>query len=175
MKCPTAIRLPASVLFRGRSLLTHVMRELGVSHAMAWHFVENFAYNNDEARFAKELVRRRGNFWVYRTHQARFCGDFVLVDMSSPRPAGRVAYVLDLKLGGRLKVGGGGAGVQFRNAALAVGEIAERGVVGGSAPYELLSGNRDEVLAALAQVSRAGGGRALTGRRLRESAAPRAP
>jgi hypothetical protein len=149
MKCPTALRLPGPVLFRGVSVYSLLMRRLGVSHALAWQFAENFLVNNDEARFAKELLRRRGNFWVYRTHQARFCGDFVLVDMSSPRPARRDVYVLDLKLGGRLKVGGGGAGVQFRNAALAVGEIAASGVIDQAAPYELLSGNRDEVLAAL--------------------------
>jgi hypothetical protein len=126
-------------------------RGLGVSHAIAWHFAENFAFKNDEARFAKELLRRRGNFWVYRTHQARFCGDFVLVDMSSPRPAGRRVFVLDLKLGGGLKVGGGGAGVQFRNAALAVAEIAQGGVIDPSTPYELLSGARALVLDALGE------------------------
>ncbi len=161
MKCPTSLRLPAPALFGGVSVHALLKRGLGVSHAIAWHFAENFAINNDEARFAKGLLRRRGNFWVYRTHQARFCGDFVLVDMSSPRPAGRRVYVLDLKLGGRLKVGGGGAGVQFRNAALAVGEIARGGVIDPSAPYELLSGNRDEVLAALSDLSDlAGRGRA---------------
>ncbi|HEU4407624.1 MAG TPA: hypothetical protein VFS43_20330 [Polyangiaceae bacterium] len=159
MKCPTALRLPGPVLFRGVSIFSLLMRRLGVSHAIAWQLAENFAINNDEARFAKELLRRRGNFWVYRTHQARFCGDFVLVDMSSPRPSGRSVFVLDLKLGGRLKVGGGGAGVQFRNAALAVGEIAAAGVIDASAPYELLSGNRDEVLAALGRLPRGGAGR----------------
>lgn len=149
MKCPTSLRLTGAALFRGVSLHALLMRALGVSHALAWNFAEHFAFKNDEARFAKELLRRRGNFWLYRTHQARFCGDFVLVDMSSPRPAGRSVYVLDLKLGGRLKVGGGGAGVQFRNAALAVGEIARGGVIDPTLPYELLSGDRGEVLAAL--------------------------
>ncbi|HEU4537612.1 MAG TPA: hypothetical protein VFS00_26010 [Polyangiaceae bacterium] len=149
MKCPTSLRLPGAALARGVSVHALLKHVLGVSHAVAWNFAEHFAFKNDEARFAKELVRRRGNFWVYRTHQARFCGDFVLVDMSSPRPATRRVYVLDLKLGGRLKVGGGGAGVQFRNAALAVAEIAQGGVVDPSTPYELVSGHRDAVLDAL--------------------------
>jgi hypothetical protein len=37
--------------------------------------------------------------WVFRCDQRRFAGDFVVVDMSEPRPERRWVVVLDLKMG----------------------------------------------------------------------------
>lgn len=85
----------------------------------------------DEVHFATSMVDtplnlglRKHNLAIFRADQRRFCGDFICVDVSSPPqvqgnlllPAWEV-FVLDLKRGAPLQVGGGGAGIQLRNAA----------------------------------------------------------
>jgi len=77
-----------------------------------------------EKRFAVALLTRRTNLWLFRTDQKRRAGDFVVVDMSSPDPVRRRVWVVDLKCGAELKVGGGGAGMQLLNAPLAVEAVA---------------------------------------------------
>lgn len=98
-----------------------------------------FALTADEERFVYSLLGepdgnglRKHNLWVFRVHQQKFAGDFVLVDLSSPlRPlAGQRmpwwdVFVLDLKMNAPLKLGGGGAGVQLRFAE----EAAEQAVL----------------------------------------------
>jgi hypothetical protein len=60
----------------------------------------------------------------------------------------RPAAVIDLKQGAALKVGGGGAGVQFKNAALAVQAVArEFEIITAEAPITLLSGDKEAILA----------------------------
>lgn len=111
--------------------------------ALAWRF----AFNSDELLFARRLLAEKGNLWLFRSNQTRFCGDFVLIDMSSPQPARRPVYVLDLKRGAKLREGGGGASNQLANARRAVERLARRtGVIAGDAPYRLLTGDRAEIL-----------------------------
>ncbi|MEW5847740.1 MAG: hypothetical protein AB2A00_02960 [Myxococcota bacterium] len=112
-----------------------------------------FEFKNDEREFVLDLLQRRSNYWVFRSNQQRFCGDFVVVDMSATTPERRRVFVIDLKFRAPLRLGGGGAGVQFRNAARAVAELAGHGVVGPDASFQLVSGAREEVLAHLGVVT----------------------
>ncbi|MCK6511271.1 hypothetical protein L6R29_15020 [Myxococcota bacterium] len=113
-----------------------------LSHAVFFDFC------NDEKRFARILLERKSNLWLFRTHQQRFCGDFVIVDMSDPDPEQRKVYALDLKQGASLKQGGGGAGIQFKNVPIAVLDIAERtGIISPELVVEKLCGDASEILA----------------------------
>jgi hypothetical protein len=106
--------------------------------------VAAFRFKNDEEAFARQLARRKSNLWVFRCNQRGFCGDFVVVDMSSPDPTLRPVFVVDLKRGAPLKIGGGGCGVQFKNASRAVERVAYRtGAVPVDAPFTLASGDRE--------------------------------
>ena len=104
-----------------------------------------YAFKCDERSFARRLLHEHPRFWLYRAHQGAACGDFVLVDVSSPDPRRRPVWVVDLKLGGPWRPGGGSAGFQLRNAPLAVDELVAAGVI--AAPEALLcSGGSDAVL-----------------------------
>ena len=144
---PYVVRVPRA-LFEGRVAWPGLLaKALECAPARTHALVSRFEFRCDEALFAREILERKHNVRVFRCNQQRFCGDFALVDMSSPDPARRPVYVLDLKLGGALRKGGGGAGVQFRNAGAAVRALAARtGVVPDGHAFELLAGDRREVL-----------------------------
>ena len=86
-----------------------------------------FELCRDEVKFVLELLDgktrpalRKHNLWVFRSHQAMFAGDFVVVDISGPRRWVRDlcfpdwdVFVLDLKQRAPLRLGGGGAGFQL--------------------------------------------------------------
>lgn len=99
-----------------------------------------------EERFARRLITRCPQWWVWRTHQRRFAGDFVLVDMSCPVPAHRIVWVVDLKLGAPLRLGGGGCGVQLRNAPDAAQELVDARVVGEPPAVQLATGGATQLL-----------------------------
>ncbi|MEL6179326.1 MAG: hypothetical protein AAFS10_10245 [Myxococcota bacterium] len=94
-----------------------------------------FALCADEIHFATAMVDtrvgsglRKHNLWLYRTHQHKRAGDFILVDVSSPmRRLGDLRlptwdmFILDLKMGGQLQFGGKGAGNQFMSWSRAIG------------------------------------------------------
>ena len=135
-----------------------------------------FALCPDERQFVVSMVdgrRRQGlrkhNVVLFRPDQRKFAGDFVCVDVSAPpRNRGTLSlpswdvFVIDLKMGARLQIGGGGAGIQFKNATAAAelahkvlaerqvgpGESARKGWQRFVTPREtwLLAGDRDEVL-----------------------------
>jgi hypothetical protein len=143
---PLTIHVPHSRLAQGRPVAWHVLSPCRRREDVA-RLNGSFRFRNDEERFARELVERKSNLWIFRSNQRGFCGDFVVVDMSSPAPDQRRVYVIDLKQRARLKLGGGGVGNQFINAAVAVRELAERtGVVPVDAIFYLLSGDREAVL-----------------------------
>ncbi len=83
----------------------------------------------------------------FRSNQRAFSGDFVVVDVSSPAKGRRRAFVVDLKQGAPVRVGGGGAGVQLKNAANVVRDIARAGALDEESPYELLTGDGSALLA----------------------------
>ncbi|QSQ28471.1 hypothetical protein JY651_41250 [Pyxidicoccus parkwayensis] len=125
-------------------------KEEGFPLSTAALLSERYALKSDEKPFVRELLSRKRNIWAFRCDQRRFAGDFVVVDMSEPRPAKRWVVVLDLKLGAPLVLGGGGAGVQLTNAQQAVDALAARqGLVSLGIPYTLATGDKAAVLAFL--------------------------
>jgi hypothetical protein len=125
------------------SVVTHTLRPSRV-HAAA--VVAAFELKNDEQKFARELLTQKTHLWLYRVSQRAFSGDFVVVDASSPRKDRRRVFVIDLKRGAKVRVGGGGAGEQLKNASRVVRLLVERGVIDEETPYELATGDADELL-----------------------------
>ncbi|HZI15600.1 MAG TPA: hypothetical protein VE153_34830 [Myxococcus sp.] len=125
-------------------------KEAGYPLSTASLLSERYALKSDEKPFVRELLDRKRNLWVFRCDQRRFAGDFVVVDMSEPRPARRWVLVLDLKMGAPLVLGGGGAGIQLTQASLAVEAVAaRRGLISPGTPHVLATGDKDAMLAFL--------------------------
>lgn len=108
---------------------------------------DEFEMRSHERVFVKTLLARCSNLWLFRTNQRKSCGDFIAVDMSSARRAARRAYVMELKMGDRLVIGG--ARLQCAQHAVAIDELASRNVIDGTSPRELLYGDATAVLAHL--------------------------
>ncbi len=66
-----------------------------------------FGLSSRETRFVRAIHARKSNLWLWRCRQDAFAGDFVVVDMSEPRPEARTVWVLELKQGQALKPVGG--------------------------------------------------------------------
>ena len=115
----------------------HQLREL---HAL-------FAMEEDEREFARVILDQKPNYWVFRANQKKFCGDFIVVDMSCPDASNRKPIVVELKRGATLKLGGGGASNQLCNAAEAICAIATHTqAVPVDAVFEKAVGDEEEVL-----------------------------
>lgn len=145
IRLPLVLRLTRRALDRRDVFGATILRATNPSASEAAFAVHSFAFKNDEHGFARALLARRTEVWLYRANQRAFCGDFLIVDMSSPSRSRRRAFVLELKHGMPLRRGAGG--VQLRNAARAV-----RSVVGahlapdGDPPFEVLTGDGNEML-----------------------------
>jgi hypothetical protein len=115
----------------------------------------NFAFKCDELGFARALLERHPNWWLYRTNQRAFAGDFVAVDLSSPRRERRPVFALELKRGERVRT------IQLANVRAVVRALADAGVVAANVSCESLVGDSNAVLAAITPPrrtsSRAGG------------------
>lgn len=144
---PIFLALPRRSLARRDLVPALVHRAIRPANADVGQVVQAFELKNDELDFARALLFRKSQLHLFRSNQRAFCGDFVVIDVSSPDVARRRAVVLDLKQGAPLRVGGGGAGVQLRNAELAVREIARAtAVLGGEAAFEVVTGDCAVVL-----------------------------
>ena len=144
---PLALEIPRRALARRDLIPALVWRALRPRNADAGLVVQTFALKNDELDFARALLGRKSQLRLFRSNQRAFCGDFVVVDVSSPSVARRSAVVLDLKQGAPLCVGGGGAGVQLQNAGLVVRDIATATcALVAEAPFEVVTGDAEEVL-----------------------------
>jgi hypothetical protein len=108
---------------------------------------DRFDMRSHERAFVKTVLARRSNLWLFRTNQRRSCGDFIAIDMSSSRRADRRAYVMELKMGERLVIGG--ARLQCAHYVSAVDELVAREILEGTSPVELLYGDGAAVLAHL--------------------------
>ncbi|KYG07350.1 hypothetical protein [Sorangium sp. So ce542] len=156
-----APRLPLSIKLTRRAvarrdlfceLVQKAVRPCQADAAFAFHA---FAFKADEDGFARELMDRRTELWLFRSNQRASCGDFLAVDMSSPWPARRRAYVIELKRGMPVRLGGGAVGVQLRNAASAVQGLAQQGdVLGAEAAYVTVAGDGAEIAAMLGRGGR---------------------
>lgn len=108
-----------------------------------------FEMRSHERAFVKTLLTRRTNLWLFRCHQQKACGDFIVVDMSAALPARRRAHVMELKTGDPLVVGG--AHLQYACHRAALDEIALRtGILDDATEVQLLHGDAGAVLAYLA-------------------------
>lgn len=133
------LRLPRGALAR---------RDAVARLASSWQERSVFAFKCDELAFARALLDRRTNLWLYRTSQRAFAGDFIIVDVSSPAPPTRPVTVVELKRGELLRVGPPSS-VQLRNAPAALRELAGTGVIAPDAPVRAITGDASAVLAFL--------------------------
>ena len=116
--------------------------------AEGYRLLERFELRSHERAFVKTLVERRTNLWLFRSNQRHSCGDFVAVEMSAPLPPDRRAYVIELKTGDPLAIGG--ARLQCARYRDAIDEIGARtGIIDAATPVELLYGDGAAVLAYL--------------------------
>jgi hypothetical protein len=111
MRAPSTLRLPfwAATRFRLEAILA--------SQALGVRLREVFALGGHELAFARALLTRRRNLWLYRTNQRHACGDFVAIDMSAPRD--RRAYALELKSDEPVRLDAGGVQLAGLDAAIA--------------------------------------------------------
>jgi hypothetical protein len=139
------LRLPRSALSR-RDAITRL--------AATWQAKKLFAFKCDELEFARALLQRRTNLWLYRTSQRAFAGDFIVVDVSSPKPATRTVSFIELKTLQPVKVVESTlpTSVQLRNAPAALRELAGTGVIEDGEEHprvRAIIGDRREVLSYL--------------------------
>lgn len=146
---PRTLRLPLCAVTTRSGLARHVASTLHPRTSDLDRTIHCYAFKNDERAFAAALLARRTQLWLFRTHQAAACGDFVVVDLSSPDPARRTVVFLELKSGAPVRVGGGSAGWQLRHTDLGLAELVSRGLVATGTPYEVLAGDGTALLGAL--------------------------
>lgn len=123
---PIAIRLPPAFA-TSRVALADVLACAAGAAARAE--TPRWRLSSREWRFARRILTEATRLWLWRTDPAAFAGDFVLVDMSSPNPARRRTWVVDLKCSAPLKLGGGGAGNSLVHADRAVAWLDAQGIV----------------------------------------------
>jgi hypothetical protein len=144
------VRIDPRRLSWANTIMPFLCAETGQSTARLMPIAWRFALCNDELCFCRQLLFYKRNLWLYRCHQQRLCGDFVVIDMSSPDPQKRQVDVVDLKAGADLKEGGGGAGNQLSCAQAAVERLARRtGVLSARCEPRLLTGDRRLLIQAL--------------------------
>lgn len=138
MRVPSTLRLPfhAAARFQLEQL---IVTQLGCPWSEGWQLREMFALSGPELEFARALLDRRRNLWLYRSNQRHHCGDFLVVDMSAPRR--RRTYALELKAGEPVKLGAGGR--QFAGLA---GALAELTAVTGDGVVITAQGDGDAML-----------------------------
>jgi hypothetical protein len=106
--------------------------------------LDQFDMASHERAFVKSVLVRHSNLWLFRTNQRRSCGDFIAIDMSSARRVDRHAYVMELKTGERLVIGG--ARVQCAKYRAAIEELVARRLLDDSSSVDLLYGDGAAVL-----------------------------
>lgn len=133
---PLVLRLPRAALAR-RDAVARLATD-AASRSV-------FAFKCDELSFARTLLERRSNLWLYRTSQRAFAGDFVVVDVSSPRRASRRVVALELKKGERLRFVRP-TSIQLHNAPIVARALAETGVVEEGCAVDAAQGDASALL-----------------------------
>lgn len=140
------LRLPPSLLAEGFNLARLIARDPARSWSEGYRLLERFELSSRERRFARALLERRPNLWLYRCDQRSFCGDFVVIDMSAPRPADRRVTAVELKAGVAPRPGGGG---QFERLDGALAALVAAGVITPESEVARIIGDFEAVLALL--------------------------
>ncbi|WP_437961153.1 hypothetical protein WME76_16995 [Sorangium sp. So ce119] len=149
-RLPLSIKLTRRAVARRDRLCEFVQKAVRPCQADA-----AFAFKTNEDDFARGLMDRRTELWLFRSNQRAYCGDFLAVDMSSPWPARRPSDVIELKRGMPVRIGGGAVGLQLRNAASAVQGLAQRkDLLGAEAAYVAVSGDGAEIVEMFARGAR---------------------
>lgn len=138
---PHVLRLPLRAVLTRCGLARYVAHTLRPRACELAEVVASYAFCNDERDFARAILERHTQLWVWRSRQSMACGDFVIVDVSSPDVARRHAYALELKQGRPVTHGAGGAGWQLRNVDAALDELIRRGVLGPEPVVTRLAGD----------------------------------
>ena len=143
---PLTLRLPFAFVDRHLCLEQILAADASRSWAQSWWLLPCFALSRPETQFARRLLDRKRNIWLFRCNQRAFCGDFIAVDMSVCQPRLRTAVIVELKSGAALRLGGAGAGNQFQRASAAVAELAEiEKVIVEDAPVSMVTGDGEFV------------------------------
>ncbi len=141
---PLIIYLPFS-LVEEFNLARIIANDGRWSWSEGYALLKVFSLASHEKRFARELLRRRRNIWLFRTNQRRFCGDFITVDMSAATLTFRKVHVIELKTGEAVSHPPGGG--QLQNSRLALEEIALRhGIIEPDCEATLIKGGEEAVL-----------------------------
>ena len=90
---PLTLRLPFSMADRHLRLEQILTADPSRSWAQSQPLLACFALTRPEKRFARRLLERKRNVWLFRCNQRGFCGDFIAVDMSDGRPEMRPVIV----------------------------------------------------------------------------------
>lgn len=143
---PLTLRLAFGLVDEGFHFHKLLVNGLGVSSHEARELRSAFDVSEPEKRFVRTLLRDKRNLWLYRCHQQRFCGDFIVVDMSSADRSLRPVAVIELKEREPVRAGLEATGQQ-KNALVAVAELVTAGVLAAASPVEILIGGSHEVLA----------------------------
>jgi hypothetical protein len=145
MSSPTFLKLSRAALARRDLVRRIVQRSPSVPRHAVAETTYAFAMTEDELSFARALLAVQSQLWLFRTHQRGFAGDFVVIDLSSPDPASRPVFAVELKLGARVRVHQG-TPLQLRNATTVITHIAKTGVIADSCEPEMLTGDSRAVL-----------------------------
>jgi hypothetical protein len=139
-----ALRLRLCDVASRDGLAHQVARSLAPHPADLARIVHAFAFKGDERAFARVLLARRTQLWLYRTHQGAAGGDFVVVDRSARAPDQRRVWVVELKRGRPVRVGGGW---QLRNAGAVIADLVARGALAPDTRFVPVTGDAGAVLA----------------------------
>lgn len=143
MEGPVVLPLPRAMLARG-DVVSRLVARFELRPRARDAMVGAYAFKDAELDFARALCALRTNLWLWRAHQQRFSGDFIIVDLSPPRPEDRPALAVELKRGRRVCVGR--PGIQMINAPRALGVLARQGVVRRDAAPLFVTGDAWAVL-----------------------------
>ncbi len=146
MPAPLTLRLPFSLMDVGFYFYAAIMKGARVSLREAREIGPAFEVSEPERRFVKTLLQEKRNLWLYRCHQRYFCGDFIVVDMSSNDLDARRVVVLELKERHPVRSGPVGTGqTRFADAALA--ELVADQVISGASQLQFVVGGSHEMVA----------------------------
>lgn len=142
---PRTLYLPFRMVDESFSVALLLQEMPHLPAGKAWRLQERFAMSSREEDFARRLLHRKRNLWLFRCHQQAYCGDFIVVDMSAPQPGHRSAWLIELKARAPLKQGGGG-GLQLQRAPEAIAELIGQGILTDASAVDVLLGDEDAVL-----------------------------